>query len=233
MPTYNSDQYLAEAIQTLLDQTHKDFEVIVQDDGSTDNTDILMDYFVKKDKRVKYFKNGRNLGIAKTRNNGFSHSSGEYIAICDSDEIYHPSRLKMSLRAIQKADIVFSPMLNADADGKVFDITEVPNKLTIELLRKDQQIPIITVMATRKVFEENPYEDQYKSNDDRILIYKWFLADYKWKKIDTPLVIHRHHMSSVSVRKNADIVKYNQIARDIFESELKKKGEKWIRDHLN
>ena len=68
-PTYNSVEYLAETIQSIINQTYKDWEAIIVDDGSTDSTDKLMDYFLKKDKRIKYFKNGQNLGIAKTRNN--------------------------------------------------------------------------------------------------------------------------------------------------------------------
>jgi len=224
LPTFNMAEYLAETIDSYLNQTYKDFEIIVQDDGSTDTTDTIMDYFVKKDKRIKYFKNGKNLGIAKTRNNAFSHAKGEFIAIADADDPVHPDRFKKSIKAIEKADIVYCPILNADADGKVFAITECEPKLTVELLRKGQHIPIVGVMARRKVFEEHPYDSEYKSNDDLKLIYEWYLAGYKWKRINTPLVIHRHHLGSVTVRKKKQVAKYGKMAKTYFEKELKKRG---------
>ena len=154
----------------------------------------------------------------------FAHSVGEFIAIQDSDDICHPDRLKKSIKAIQNTDIVYSPILNADADGKVFAITECPTKLTVELLRKDQQVPIVGVMARRKVFEEHPYDDRYKSNDDLKLIYEWFFAGYKWKRINTPLVIHRHHSGSVTIRKKREVAKYGLMAKKFFEEEVKKRG---------
>lgn len=221
IPTYNTDEYLAEAIQSLLNQTYKDFEIIVQDDGSTDTTEDLMDYFTKKDKRVKYFKNPKNLGIAKTRNNAFKHSKGEYIVVCDADDVYHPGRLKMSLKAIKDADIVYSPMLESDANGRVLGMTEVPVKLTLEHLRQDQTVPHPTIMAKRKCFEEHPYREEFTCNDDLILIFDWWLAGYTWKKIKMPVTIHRHYNQSVSIRKRAEVDKFSQKARKIFEEGLK------------
>ena len=218
MPTYNADSYLAEAIDSILKQTYKNFELIIVNDGSTDDTDELMKFYT--DKRIKYFKNKKNLGIAKTRNKAFSKSKGEYIAVCDSDDIYHPDRLKMSLKAIQKADIVYSGMLNADANGKVFAMTEPPSKLTVELLRTDQQIPHPTIMAKRKVFIEHPYREEFTCNDDLILIFDWFLAGYTWKKLRLPVTIHRHYNQSVSIRKKKEVDEFGKKARKMFEEGL-------------
>lgn len=222
MPTYNAAEYLAETIDSYLKQTYKNFELIVQDDGSTDSTDTIMAYFVKKDKRVKYFKNGKNLGIAKTRNNAFSHAKGEFIAIVDADDPAHPGRFKKSIKAIKDVDIVYSPCLNADADGKVFEITEVPSKITLELLRKDQQVPHPTIMCRRKCLEEHPWRNNFKSNDDLQLIFEWFIAGYKWKRINTPLIIHRHHSGSVTIVKRKQVAKYGEMAKRYLEREVKK-----------
>jgi len=222
MPCYNNAEYLTEAIQSLLNQTYKDFELIIVNDGSTDSTDEIMDYFVKKDKRVKYFKNKKNEGIAKTRNIAFKHSKGEYIAIIDADDIYAPSKLKDALTAIKKVDIVYTPILNADADGKVFAITEVPKELDLETLRKgDQQIPHPSIVARRKVFDEHPYREEFKSNDDLMLIYDWYLADYKWKSISKPSVIHRHYLTSTEVARKDESNKFGEMAKKIFEEGLK------------
>ena len=222
MPNWNTDQYLAEAIESVLNQSYKDFELIIQDDGSTDSSRTIIDYFVKKDKRVKGFYNPKNMGIAKTRNNAFGHSKGEYIAVCDSDDINHPDRLKLSLKAIQKADIVFSPCLNADANGKVFQITEVPKQLDLEILRKgDQQIPQPVIMAKRECFKDHPYREEFKCNDDLMLIYDWYLAGYKWKRVNIPFIIHRHYSASTEVARKDESNKYGILAKSIFEEGLR------------
>ena len=87
MATYNRGRYLAEAINSILAQNFNNWELIIIDDGSTDNTqDILLPYL--EDSRIKYFKNEKNLGICVTRNVALEKSSGEYVAILDSDDVW-------------------------------------------------------------------------------------------------------------------------------------------------
>lgn len=94
MATYNRGGYLPAAINSILDQDFIDWELIIIDDGSTDNTqEILLPYL--KDERIKYFKNEKNLGICITRNRALEKSAGEYIAILDSDDLWL-SRDKLS-----------------------------------------------------------------------------------------------------------------------------------------
>lgn len=87
MATYNRGQYLGVAIDSVLAQDFNDWELIIVDDGSTDNTsDILLPYL--DDPRIKYFKNEKNLGICETRNRALKESIGEYIAVLDSDDVW-------------------------------------------------------------------------------------------------------------------------------------------------
>jgi len=87
MATYNRGQYLAEAINSILAQDFTDWELIIIDDGSTDDTyNILLPYL--EDPRIKYFKNEKNLGICLTRNRALEKSTGEYIAVLDSDDVW-------------------------------------------------------------------------------------------------------------------------------------------------
>ena len=83
VPTYNREEYIIKCIDSILDQTYDNFEAIIIDDGSTDNTDNL----VKKyhDKRIKYFKN-TNHGIGYSRNFGLNKAKGDYIFFLDSDD---------------------------------------------------------------------------------------------------------------------------------------------------
>ncbi len=97
MPVYNREKYVAESIESVLNQTYTDFEFLICDDGSTDNTwNILADY-AKQDKKIKLFKNETNLGIAATRNKLILNAIGEYLAIQDSDDLWTEDKLELQL----------------------------------------------------------------------------------------------------------------------------------------
>ena len=85
MPSWNTDRFIAESIRSVLDQTYHNWELLIVDDCSTDNTDTIIATF--KDPRIKYFKNEMNLGAALTRNRALREAQGEWIAFLDSDDL--------------------------------------------------------------------------------------------------------------------------------------------------
>lgn len=107
MPVYNSEQYLSQAVNSILSQTMKDFELLLIDDGSKDSSGYICDTFSQKDMRVRVFHK-KNGGICSARNIGLENANGEYIAFCDNDDLYEPDLLKDNLAyAMQEnADIV-------------------------------------------------------------------------------------------------------------------------------
>ena len=84
--THNREKLLPRALDSVVAQDFKDFEVIIIDDDSDDNTKTLVDSYIARDARIKYFKNEHNLGIAKSRNRGCDIAQGQYIAMLDSDD---------------------------------------------------------------------------------------------------------------------------------------------------
>ena len=94
IPTYNYAHYLGEAITSALNQTYKDFELIIVDDKSTDNTDEVVLPFLSDD-RVKYYKNEKNLGLARNFNESLKYARGEYIKYLLADDLLHPSLLEI------------------------------------------------------------------------------------------------------------------------------------------
>ena len=92
LPAYNAEKYLAPAIESILQQSFKDFEFIILNDGSTDNTEkIILSY---TDSRIKYIKNEKNLKLIKTLNKGIELAKGKYIARMDADDIALPTMLE-------------------------------------------------------------------------------------------------------------------------------------------
>ncbi len=105
IPTYNRAHLIGRAIQSVLNQTYRDFELIIVDDGSTDKTDDIIKEFKKKDERIKYIKHDKNRGGSAARNTGIIIAKGEYIAFLDSDDEWFKRYLEKQVENIKNSSI--------------------------------------------------------------------------------------------------------------------------------
>ncbi len=124
-PTYNHESYIAECIQSVLDQTYSNWEMLIINDGSTDNTAEIIKTYADQDNRIKLF-NRENVGIfrlAETYNFGLNHSNGKYLAILEGDDIWQPDKL---IRQIEKLEADESVIL---AWGVAKLVDSVSNKV--------------------------------------------------------------------------------------------------------
>lgn len=99
--TYNRAYIISRAINSILDQTFQNFELIIVDDGSIDSTNELITKLMKKDSRIKYIKNKKNLGQPKSRNEGIKIAQGEYIGFLDDDDEWLPHKLEKQINKFQ------------------------------------------------------------------------------------------------------------------------------------
>lgn len=135
MPAYNGQEYVEQAIRSVMDQTVQDWELLVIDDGSTDNTRAIVEGLSREDSRISLIRNEANMGVAKTRNRGLALSKGTYVALLDSDDYWAPEMLqKMIARAEEtKADIVYCSYAIVDEQGqKLCNDFIVPPETTFE-----------------------------------------------------------------------------------------------------
>ncbi len=107
IPTFNRGKLIANSIKSVLNQTIKNLEIIIVDDGSTDNTKEVIDKF--QDRRIKYIKLDKNQGASNARNIGIKAAKGRYISFQDSDDIFYPNKLEIQLNNIinKKTDLDF------------------------------------------------------------------------------------------------------------------------------
>ncbi len=120
MATYNRKKYVSRAIESILNQTYKDFEFIIMDDGSDDGSSDVIIQYADKDKRIKYIKQ-ENKGQAHARNTGASHSQCKYIAFMDDDDISIPQRLEKQFKFMEhnpKIDACTAMLEFITSDGK-------------------------------------------------------------------------------------------------------------------
>lgn len=121
MPSYNTGKYIAETIESVLVQTYKDWELIIVDDCSTDDTDEVVKKYLS-DKRIEYLKNSHNSGAAVSRNRALREAKGKWIAFLDSDDLWMPEKLEKQIDFMEKNDYHFSYTNYEEIDEK-----SVPN----------------------------------------------------------------------------------------------------------
>jgi teichuronic acid biosynthesis glycosyltransferase TuaG len=106
MPTYNCAPYIVETIRSVQSQTYENWEIIIVDDCSTDNTESIVESI--NDKRIRYFKNSKNSGAAVSRNFALREAKGRWIAFLDSDDLWAPTKLEHQLRFMVENNYAFS-----------------------------------------------------------------------------------------------------------------------------
>ena len=102
MIVYNAEKFIREAIESILNQTFSDFEFIILDDHSTDNSYEIINEYAKRDNRILVLHNEKNLGIAESRTKCIKFAKGKYIAIADADDISIPTRLEKQLKYLEE-----------------------------------------------------------------------------------------------------------------------------------
>ena len=220
VPIYNTEKYLEKCIDSLINQTYKDLEIILINDGSKDNSDKIVNKY--KDSRIKYFKK-ENEGIGKTRNFGIEKATGDYLMFIDSDDYIAKECCEVFVNVINKtkADIVVSDFYK-DIDGRLeyikIDDFEVSNlKNNSSLLTIINPGPCNKVYKRKLIIENNiKYNEQYKYEDSPFVIESLIKAN-KIAKINEGLsyyCIHNNSETTIRDDRVFDIIKIIDIIRD-------------------
>ena len=132
MPSYNTASYIDESIQSVFNQSYKDWELLIVDDCSTDNTDEVVKLYLD-DPRIKYLKNEKNSGAAVSRNKALREAKGKWIAFLDSDDLWMSDKLEKQIKFMEENDYHFSytKYSEIDPEGKRNGVTVTgPKKIT-------------------------------------------------------------------------------------------------------
>ncbi|HUL00885.1 MAG TPA: glycosyltransferase family A protein, partial [Nitrospirota bacterium] len=157
IPTYNSDKYICEAIDSVLSQTCKDYEIIIIDDGSTDNTKNLI---AENYPTVRYFYS-KNKGVSSARNIGISIAQGEFIAFLDADDKWLPEKLEKQLALFEndhQVGMVFTENYYFDEHGlkeiKIFKRKLLMYGNIVRNIFLNSYVVTSTVMVRKSVFDD-------------------------------------------------------------------------------
>lgn len=166
MPSYNTAPYIKQTIQSVLDQTYTNWELIIVDDCSSDNTDEVLAEI--HDERIRYFKNEKNLGAAVSRNKALREAKGQWIAYLDSDDLWMPEKLEKQISFMEKNNYSFSytNYEEIDADGNKTGVKVTgPKKITKTGMFNYCWLGCLTVMFNASKIGLIQIEDIKKNND--------------------------------------------------------------------
>jgi len=156
-PVYNAEKYIFETMDSVINQTFENFEYILIDDCSPDNSAEIIKQFQKQDSRIKYIKLEENSGAAVARNTGIENAQGRYVAFIDSDDKWYPAKLEEQLRYMETENKAFTytkfELINDDGSLKK-EAAQIPEKFDYSGLLKNTAIACSTVMIDTDVIKD-------------------------------------------------------------------------------
>ena len=151
-PSYNSIMYLEQCICSVIEQTYKNFELIIVDDFSNDKSSTLIKKYVKRDSRIKPIYLNNNIGAAMARNIALQQAQGKYIAFLDADDYWYPNKLSRQLDFMQQHNyaFTFTAYNRITENGITISKVHVPSKITYYNYLKNTIIGCLTVIIDRE-----------------------------------------------------------------------------------
>lgn len=224
MPVRNGEKFIRKAVESILFQTFTDFELLILDDGSTDQTvDIVRSY---KDKRIRLIQNDKSLNLAEARQKSVTLSRGKYIAYLDSDDITKPSRLAVQMQFLQKNSDISAVGSwveiideQGNSKGSIWKHTTSPDIIPSILLFRNC-FTQSSVLLKKECLLTTPYRSTYWPAPDFDL---WTRLSQKYRLANIPkvLTLYRVHKENSSSQKQKEIKDYTKI---IFANSLKTLG---------
>jgi glycosyltransferase involved in cell wall biosynthesis len=226
IPTYNRAHLIGRSIRSVLSQTYQDFEIIVVDDASTDNTEEVLRSLGNE--RIRYIRQEQNKGANAARNTGIKAGRGKYIAFQDSDDIWLPDKLEKQMNvfktALPNVGVVYTGCIRVFGNNIYYfpssQITKKDGDIHQQLLIRNF-VGTQSIMAPREYLEKvGMFDENFPRLQDWELVIR-LSKYYKFKFIDEPLLISPYTDDSISADKDALIAALKLFIEKYFE-ELKK-----------
>lgn len=230
--TYNRAADLPQTLDSLLEQSHSDFELIINDDRSPDNTEIICREYEKKDPRVRYFRNKTNLRYADNQNAAIARASSDYIAIVHDGDIYQTDLIEQWTRALVAAPhtaIVFNAYRVVRPSGEIViesqnlpPVSDGKKLLDYMLSRLDSPIFGIVMVRLKCVQAVGPFDSRLSTLAD-IDMWMRLLSSYDVAYVHKPLITihprekgHHNNLSNIDVRRQLEQVYVTNLSRNYY-----------------
>lgn len=217
IPAYNAEKIVGFTLDSVINQTYKNLEIIIVNDCSKDKTLDVLNAYAKKDKRIKVMSNEKNSGVAETRNNALRVATGDYIAFVDADDVWNLEKIEKQLGFMLENDykLTYTSVQFIDNDGNLTGQKFiVPEEVTFNKLLKQNVITLSSAMISKEVLGDRIFHDDHlhedfimwleilKNDVDKAHGIKDVLVDYrltpgsksrnKWKSLKMTYGTYKH-----------------------------------------
>jgi glycosyltransferase involved in cell wall biosynthesis len=233
IPVHNGEKYLAQAIESVLGQTFRDFELLIVDDGSTDGSAAIGNKYVEKDRRVRLISQS-NGGVVSAGNQGLREARHEWVARLDADDVFLAEKLDRQVAFIRRnpdVKIVGTLAWFINEKGRKLGLVGTEGPFCREdfqrLTRDDAPVFFVhssTLMHRQTVLSVGGYRDQFILAEDVDLWIRMAGAGHLMLKVDEPLLLYRLHGASLTMTRNAEQRRHQRWA--IACGQTRKKGGK-------
>jgi glycosyltransferase involved in cell wall biosynthesis len=215
MPAYNAQSYIAEAIESVLQQSYPYWELLIVDDASNDNTAKIIQSYAKQDKRIKPIYHTANRGAAHSRNTALRCANGRYIAFLDSDDMWMPNKLSVQISYMQQNDtaLCYSSYEIINTQGEYLRTYRIQKRTSYSDMLKTSTIGTLTMVYDTCKFSK-VYFKPIGHEDYALKLDLLKQIDYA-HGIDTPLARYRIHEQNISGNKIKAALWQWKIYRDI------------------
>lgn len=203
MPCYNSERFLGEAITSVVKQKYTDWELLICDDGSSDDSKKIAERWASKDSRIKVLENKFKKGASGARNSGLLEARGRYIAFLDSDDIWLPNKLEQQISFMKRsgASFVFGYCDTMSENGEIRSTIKAPASVSLSKLIFCNFLPCLTVIYDAKKLGKIEQPDIKKRNDFAL----WLRILRENKEVEArcfPAVVGRYRVNSYGLSAN-------------------------------
>lgn len=214
IPCYNTEKFVAEAVESVFNQTFKDFEVIIVDDASTDKSPEIV-----KKLNVRYVRNEENLGIGGARDRGVKEAKGEFLCFLSADDLFQPNYLEEMLKVADKESFLFSDYYVINEGGATTNQFRAPAFENYEDLvvhsvvqaKSNNMFICYNLFGPTKLFKENNFDPGLRYGEDLEHLLRCMLVKkIGFKHVPLPLFKYRAHPKMVTQQKLKEIGGNNQ-----------------------
>jgi len=211
MPSYNSSKFVEESIDSIISQTYQNWELIIVDDFSNDGTPDILRTYANRDPRIKVFLMEQNNGAGFTRNKAIEEAKGRYIAFCDSDDRWFPTKLEKQISFMQAENVAlcFAPYYQCDEGGKIIYYVPAPKCVNLFSTMCDDKIGFSTSIYDTSVCGK-PYMPLQRKRQDYAYVLTLLQKCKEARSVEEPLVYYRISPQGISHNK-WKLIKYNAL----------------------
>ena len=215
IPVYKAEKFLDRCVSSVVNQTYKNLDIILVDDGSPDNSPAMCDEWAKKDKRIRVIHKS-NSGVSDARNTGINNAKGEFVCFVDSDDFVENNYVELMLNKQKEsdADLVFCKIKKIDENGNICELYKnenmngfLNNPTLDNFFNSNITMSASRILVKTNLAKKTLFDTELKSGEDLNFLLRLIVSNAKFDSVDEYLYIYYKNSESVTQTKSLETIK--------------------------